>query len=170
MELYFSSARSAVVARTVVLNAIHRFKCQRALWFEPFGTGLLVGEAGPALRAWSWKFILPAPLHSLKQRAREFNQAEILARRLSAATTIPMSAGLPRRVTPAVTQIRLARPKRAQNIRGAFAVRQGFKRSGEPVVPVDDVFTTGATTSAGARALRAAGAGEVCVWTLVRGI
>ena len=41
MELHFSSARSAVVAKTVVLEAIHRFKYQRALWFENFLADLL---------------------------------------------------------------------------------------------------------------------------------
>jgi predicted amidophosphoribosyltransferase len=32
LDLHFSSARSAVVARTIVLEAIHRYKYQRALW------------------------------------------------------------------------------------------------------------------------------------------
>jgi competence protein ComFC len=45
MELHFSSARSAVVARGVVLEAIHRYKYQRALWFEPFLADLLFREA-----------------------------------------------------------------------------------------------------------------------------
>jgi predicted amidophosphoribosyltransferase len=53
---------------------------------------------------------------------------------------------------------------------GAFAAGRRVKLNGERVVLVDDVFTTGATTSACARALRAAGAGEVCVWTVARGI
>jgi predicted amidophosphoribosyltransferase len=35
---------------------------------------------------------------------------------------------------------------------------------------VDDVFTTGATTSACAKVLLRAGAGEVCVWTVSRGL
>ena len=69
-----------------------------------------------------------------------------------------------------MTQTLLTREQRAKNMRGAFAVRNGVKLDGERVVLVDDVFTTGATTSACARALRAAGAGEVCVWTVARGL
>jgi predicted amidophosphoribosyltransferase len=55
-------------------------------------------------------------------------------------------------------------------MRGAFATRPGARLNGERVVLVDDVFTTGATTSACAQALRAAGAGDVCVWTVARGL
>ena len=53
-------------------------------------------------------------------------------------------------------------------MRGAFAVRGGVKLDGERIILIDDVFTTGATTSACAKALKAAGAGDVCVWTVAR--
>jgi competence protein ComFC len=170
MELNFSSARSAVVAKTVVLEAIHRFKYQRALWFENFLAGLLVREAAPVLRGQKWDFIVPVPLHPLKQREREFNQAEILARHLSDATTILLNTKLLRRVTSTMTQTRLTKQQRAENMRRAFAVRDRVKLDGEKIVLVDDVFTTGATTNACAKALRAAGAGVVCVWTVARGL
>jgi ComF family protein len=170
MELHFSSARSAVVAKTVVLETIHRFKYQNALWFENFLADLLLREAVPVLRGQKWDFIVPVPLHSVKQREREFNQAEWLARHLSAAMKIPMNTKLLRRVAPTVTQTLLTREQRAANMRGAFAVRIGACLDGERVIVVDDVFTTGATTSACAQALRAAGAGDVCVWTVARGL
>ena len=81
-----------------------------------------------------------------------------------------MNRRLLRRVVSTSTQTRLTRQQRAANMRGAFAMRDGARLDGERVVLVDDVFTTGATTSACAQALLAAGAGDVCVWTVARGI
>ena len=170
MELLFSSARSAVVARGVALEAIHRYKYRRQLWFEDFLAGLFLREAEPALRAEPWNLIVPVPLHPLKQREREFNQAERLACHLAGALKLPLHSGLLRRVHPTTTQTRLTRQQRAANMRGAFAVRRSARLDGERVVLVDDVFTTGATTSACAGALLAAGAGDVCVWTVARGL
>jgi ComF family protein len=170
MEWHFQSARSAVVARDPVLEVIHRYKYQRALWFEPFLAELLIRAASPALAAQRPGMIVPVPLHPAKRREREFNQAERLAARLGAATHIPVNKRLLQRVVPTRTQTQLSRPERLDNVRNAFAMRQGQRLNGERIVLVDDVFTTGATTSACARVLVAAGAGEVCVWTVARGI
>jgi predicted amidophosphoribosyltransferase len=109
-------------------------------------------------------------LHSTKQREREFNQAERLAFILAGAIDIPLRLDLVRRVLPTRTQTLLTKAQRAENVRRAFAARTGGKLNGERVILVDDVFTTGATTSACARVLRSQGAGEVCVWTVARGL
>ena len=170
MELHFSSARSAVVAHSVVREAIHRYKYQRALWFEPFLSGLFLHKALPALRGQGWNFIVPVPLYPVKYREREFNQAERLSARLSIAARIPLNTKLLRRVRPTATQTRLTRQQRAANVLGAFALKSSAKLDGERIVLVDDVFTTGATTSACAQVLKAAGAGDVCVWTIARGL
>ena len=170
MELHFRSARSAVAAGGVALEAIHRYKYQRALWFEPFLADLLIRQAVPELRGAGWNLIVPVPLHPTKKREREFNQAERLADRLGAALQIPVNKNLLRRVVPTRTQTLLTRQQRAANVRNAFMVRGGRRLHGERVIVVDDVLTTGATTSACAKALLAAGAGEVCVWTVARGL
>jgi competence protein ComFC len=170
MQLHFRFARSAVVARGGVLEAIHRLKYRRQLWFEDFLAGLFLQEAVPALRGQNWDLIVPIPLHPVKEREREFNQAGRFATRLSAAVQIPVNDKLLRRVVPTATQTLLTRQQRAANMRGAFALRPGAHLNGEQVVLVDDVFTTGATTGACARVLLAAGAGDVCVWTVARGL
>ncbi len=170
LELHFVSARSAAKAHGVILDAIHRYKYQRALWFEPFLADVFLRQAVPALRQEQWSLIVPVPLHATKKREREFNQAECLARHLSRATKIPLNQTWLRRVVPTRTQTLLTRQQRAANVRRAFTLRHDARLNGERIILVDDVFTTGATTNACAQVLRAAGAGEVCVWTVARGL
>jgi len=170
LDFAFTSARSAVVAQTVVLEAIHCFKYSRALWFETFLADLLIREAAPVLREQSWDFIVPVPLHPVKLRERSFNQAACLARHLGRAAKIPVNEKLLDRVAPTATQTLLTRQQRATNMRNAFAARPKARLTGKRIVLVDDVFTTGATTSACAQALRRAGAAELCVWTVARGL
>jgi competence protein ComFC len=168
-ELHFSSARAAVAAKGVTLEIIHRFKYQRALWFAPFLADLLQRAAVPVLHAEKWDLLVPVPLHPTKEREREFNQAEHIARGLAAALALPVRTDLVRRALPTRTQTLLTKSQRAANVRRAF-VGGGRQLHGERIILVDDVLTTGATTSACARALRQAGAGEVCVWTVARGL
>jgi ComF family protein len=169
IDLGFSFARSAVIAREGLLDIIHRYKYHRAFCFEPFLAELLLSRAIPGLAKAKWDIIVPVPLHRAKLREREFNQAERLARHLSDATDIPVENGLLRRVLPTQTQTLLSRPERLANVRRAFAIGRRKSLDGQRIVLIDDVFTTGATTSACAKVLRAAGAAEVCVWTVARG-
>ncbi|MBA4149380.1 MAG: ComF family protein [Verrucomicrobia bacterium] len=169
-DLHFSAARSAVAAKGVVLDVIHRYKYGKAIWFEPFLADLLLRQAVPVLHCDKWDLIVPVPLHPVKQREREFNQAEQIAIHLSKASGLPMNKTLLRRVEPTRTQTQLTKAERAANVHNAFALNRGEKLNGEKVILVDDVFTTGATTSACAKILREAGARDVCVWTVARGI
>ena len=158
MEMHFSWARSAIAARGMALEIIHRYKYQRALWFEPFLGDLLARQAATGLRNEKWDMIVPVPLHRLKKSEREFNQAERLAGHLSQAAQIPLRTDLLRRVAPTRTQTLLSRAERAANVRQAFALRRESSLKSSRVVLVDDVFTTGATTSACAKILLASGA------------
>lgn len=169
VELHFSTARSAVITTPLVQDVIHRYKYGRSLWFEPFLAELLNYAAAPVLRAGHWDFIVPVPLHPVKLREREFNQAERLAAQLSRAINVPVNTKLLRRVKPTQTQTQLTREQRAANVRGAFEVIGSKKLNGEKIILLDDVFTTGATTGECARVLRRSGAGEICVWTVSRG-
>jgi len=167
---HFHSARSAVVARDQVLDVIHRYKYLRELWFEPFLADLLISQALPELAKSSWQWIVPVPLHAAKQREREFNQAERLGLRLGAAAQIPVNTRLLCRVVPTRTQTLLSRQERVANMRNAFALMGKAHLDGGRILLVDDVLTTGATTSACASVLLSGGASEVCVWTVARGI
>src|SRR5258708_11695367 len=132
MGLQFSRARSAVAARGMVLEIIHRYKYQRALWFEPFLADLLVRGAAPRLRQERWDLIVPVPLHRVKKSEREFNQAERLARHLSVAAQVPMDRRLLRRVSPTRTPTQLSRAERTPHVRPAFALDCGRVSKSRP--------------------------------------
>lgn len=164
----FVSARGAVRVNETVLEIIHRYKYNQALYLEPFLAELLVGQAALELQN-NWDLIVPVPLHPVKEREREFNQAERLASHLSQATGIPVNRHVVRRIVATSSQTRLDREQRQANVRGAFVPVKGASLNGERVVLVDDILTTCATTDACARALKQAGAGDICVWALARG-
>lgn len=170
MELHFSSARSAVVARDLVLDVIHRYKYSRALWFEPFLADLLIRRAKPVLAGQNWNVIVPVPLHPVKKREREFNQAERLAQALSHAIDVPVNTSWIERAEFTRTQTLLTKTQRMANVQGAFRMKTKRKLNGENIILLDDVMTTGATTSACAKVLQRAGAGHICVWTVARGL
>lgn len=110
--------------------------------------------------------LAPAPMHWTRLALRSFNQAAWLAQALSAATGKPWRPGALARVKRRASQAGLSLSERRRNVAGAIKARGRFE--GKTVLVVDDVYTTGATLEACARALRKAGAAEVHGLTLAR--
>ena len=109
--------------------------------------------------------LVPAPSSRVAMRARGDDVMALLAARTA---RLLRSRGLACRVVTALIQQRavadssgLSAVRRADNLRGALALRAGRDRliAGSAVVIVDDLVTTGATISEAARVLRAGGAG-----------
>jgi ComF family protein len=169
-KFYFRSARAAVRLSGLVQEVIHRYKYNHATWFEPFLLELLLRACQPALAPEKWDYIVPIPLHWRKLRERSFNQSLRLSRALSKATGIPVHNRLLRRIESTRTQTRLTRSQRAENVKRAFSYRAKAPLTGERIILVDDVLTTGATANACAKLLMQNGASVVDVWTIARGV
>lgn len=109
--------------------------------------------------------VIPVPLHRARRRARGFNQAAEIARRLP----LPAVDAL-KRIRATISQTDLPAATRHANVRGAFALsrRAGLRVRGAIVVLVDDVSTTGATLDACAAVLLEGGAREVRALTVAR--
>ncbi|MEA1867337.1 MAG: phosphoribosyltransferase family protein, partial [Thermodesulfobacteriota bacterium] len=58
--------------------------------------------------------------------------------------------------------------ERLRNVRNAFEVANSLPEGVETILLLDDVYTTGATVRACAKALKRAGAKEVHVFTVAR--
>jgi competence protein ComFC len=111
--------------------------------------------------------VVPIPLSKKRQRWRGFNQAEILARELSAHFSYDLNLNL-KRVKHKKPQTELSELERLNNVHGIF-VWTGANLNNQTIILIDDVVTTGATLNEVARILKAAGAGQVYGLVLAKG-
>ncbi|MEP6343931.1 MAG: ComF family protein [Maricaulaceae bacterium] len=114
--------------------------------------------------------IIPVPLHPYRLRKRRFNQAALLGRALSRIISVPQESRSLLRVKQTDSQDGKSASGRRRNMQGAFSVPEVRQElvSGQNIVLIDDVLTTGATVEACARTLKRAGAARVDVLTLAR--
>jgi len=128
------------------------------------------GEALQILESWGKNMqFLPVPVHSARHRERGYNQCEQAALELSLACNGKLNADVLKRRIYRPSQTLLGSAARSLNVAGAFEAKRATNAADlqNPVVVVDDVYTTGATTASCARALKRAGFENVKVCALL---
>jgi competence protein ComFC len=108
--------------------------------------------------------VVQVPLHRSRLARRGFNQAELIARGVAERINTPVLDKL-KAVRRTRDQVELSVEARRANVAGAYESRGPVASRS---LLVDDVFTTGATSSECARVLRKAGAKEIHVLALCR--
>ena len=112
---------------------------------------------------------MPVPLHAARKQERGFNQAELIAKTIAAGFHIHLDTGaLIRAKNTERHRAGLDEVDRAKSVEQAFKVIRPELLKNLSVLLIDDVFTTGQTVNAAARALLAAGAAQVKVLTIAR--
>ncbi len=107
--------------------------------------------------------IVPVPMTRKAERRRGYNQAGLLAQRISAIKGIPVLWGAVIKAEDTKNQKGLTRAERIKNLSRAF---KSDKKAvaGKTILIVDDVMTTGATLNCITESLKKAGAAKVfCV-------
>ena len=150
----------------VVRHALHAIKYQ--------GERRLAGPLGAAVaRRWmragaGGDLVVHVPVHAHRARVRGYDQARLIAEVAARDLRLPHARLLERHVET-IAQFELDRRQRATNVRGAFRIAPDVPApAGRWGGLVDDVLTTGATLSACADVLMAAGAIGVSAVTVAR--
>lgn len=164
----FDRARSAVLYDHVARKMVRSFKFGdrpelapwMAKWMVRAGADLVLPDA----------LIVPVPLHRRRLMQRQFNQSAELARHLARQAGCRFMPGVLQRIRPTRQQVGLGASERVRNVQGAFRVpvQCEIDVRGSHVILIDDVYTTGATLQACARALRRRGATKIDCLTFAR--
>jgi len=113
--------------------------------------------------------IIPVPLHARREKERGFNQAACLGRVLAKLSRLPLDeVSLARTLHTERHRAGMDARARSESVERAFQVHRPRLVGNETILLIDDVYTTGATASAAACALREGGARAVFVLTVAR--
>ena len=90
--------------------------------------------------------LIPVPAHWYRTMRRGFNQAELIADKLSQLSGKPVMRAL-KRVKATRFQSSLEPQQRQENVSGVFKIQDNYKErlQGKYIIIVDDLLTTGAT-------------------------
>ncbi len=163
----FDQAVSCCQYNEVMKNLLHLFKYHHKTALKHFFCSciyLFLQRYSISLQ--TFDCIVPVPLHPARFRERGYNQSLLIAQELSRNHNIVLSAHNLLRTRNTKSQTALSIKERWTNIQSAFTIKCPFTYKGKNVLIIDDLLTTGATTSEIAKTLKNDGAKKVAVLTL----
>lgn len=164
---HFDRAWAAAVYTKTMGELLHKFKYGQKTALRHFFFHLMTSFIRTYhLPTAKWDLIIPIPLYPSRKRERGFNQSELLGELLSQSLGISMATSVLKRVRPTIYQAKVTQKERWTNIAGAFRMKSPVAVAGGNILLIDDLLTTGATSSEAARVLKAGGAVSVDVLTL----
>lgn len=165
---HFDRARAAVLYDGAARQLVRGLKYGDRTDLAPWMAGWMLRPGSELLR--EADMLVPVPLHWRRFLSRRFNQSAELGRAIARRSDVVFAPEVLVRRKKTKQQVGLRRKAREDNVRSAFAVPERFKARirGKRMLVVDDVYTTGATVGAAARALKRAGAAHVDVLTFAR--
>jgi ComF family protein len=166
-KLHFDRAFSPCVYEGAIKELIHEFKYKNKDYLGSVLSKPMINFIEEYNLPMEYlDLIIPVPLHSTRLREREFNQAEVLSRYIALEYNKEISNDTLKRNRNTRTQTDLETNERFLNVRGSFSLTKDKNIRGKNILLIDDVLTTGATSSEAASVLKDAGAGIVFVLTL----
>jgi ComF family protein len=131
---------------------------------------LLARQIQAEIRETPLDLVASVPMHWIRRLTRGANDSELLAEAVSGRLQLPWSARLLYNRRPTRKQGTLLPVQRKRNVRGAYGLRRPPLVAGKRILIVDDVMTTGATANELAKVLLRAGAEQVTVAVIARGV
>ena len=157
---HYISGKAIWIYDDIMKQSIARFKYGGSLEYAPIYGKELVKQYGSWIKKHA-DILVPVPLYKKKERARGYNQTEVLANAVGKMLDIPVEAKLLKRIKDTKPQKELNDKERLKNLSEAFFINKKELYKFEKVMLVDDIYTTGSTIEACANILYRAGISEV---------
>ena len=149
-----------------IASLIHLFKYENYSYLsETLSTLMIKHLARIGFKLSDYDIITPVPMHKAKLRERGYNQAGLLAERISKHFNISLRNDIISVKSVRTSQVKLDKARRKENLKNLFEVEENMQ--GKNIMLIDDIFTTGQTVRECAYALKQKGA-RITVLTLAK--
>ena len=155
-EHFYDRGRAVFQYKNEIKYSIYNFKYKNKREYSQFYLEEIDKTCGDWIRNVAPDVLVPIPLHPHKQRARGYNQAEEIARKMGEFYCIPVADNLLYRVVNTIPQKELSDNNRKKNMKKAFKISENIVELDIAMV-IDDIYTTGATMDEVSKLLRRAG-------------
>lgn len=163
-KFHYISGRALFVYDTVMRESIAGFKFNGKKEYADFYIEEMIRVLGSYIKHISPELLIPVPIHKSRRVKRGFNQAELIADKLSICLGIKCMPGLLERYKNTVPQKELNNKERLKNLETAFRINEDVYKKATgitKVMIVDDIYTTGSTMEICSKLLLAYGINEV---------
>ena len=147
-----------------IRDAMYRFKNNRDLAAGRFFARAMAALYRERFPAGGWELAAFVPSSAAQEARRGYNPARLLAELFAGETGVPVCGGLLNQESRFIHHQLGARMRRL-NARTGMTAAEGAALSGERVILIDDVCTTGSTLESCRRVLLEIGASEVLLLT-----
>ena len=144
----------------MVSKSLYKFKYHNRRTYARFYGEAIAKHCARDIRRWNPDVIVPVPIHYKKRIKRGYNQAALIARELGKKINIYVDEKYLYRVVNTRPMKELNKTNRKKNVENAFKIYKNVVKY-KKIILVDDIYTTGSTLDACAKALLGAGASEV---------
>jgi len=165
-HFYFDNAFSLFPFNKVVQNLIHNLKYNEITMISGFFSDRFKEYFENIKELPEIDIIVPVPLHKVRKRARGYNQAELLSRKIAELLDVEHLPNLLKRIKYTETQTHLNRIERDANVAAAFSLDRSYDVSKKNILIVDDVFTTGSTVNNISKLLKENKSGKIYILTI----
>ena len=147
---------------------IHKFKYQDQLHILDYFTRLMLNMGKELIK--QADIIAPVPMHKYKLLKRGYNQAALLAMKISSQSKIQYIPQLIIKINNSSSQTALTKHQRQKNIKNSFQLNPKFAPliKGKKILLIDDVITTGATLSECCKVIKNGEPNKILVLTLAK--
>lgn len=160
--LQFDRARSAFLHEREAARLVVRYKRGERYLYRAIAELCLprIGKEFPDAEAYVY-----VPMTKKAEKKRGYNQSRLLCEEFSRRSGVPV-LGVAVKSRETQSQKFLGREEREKNLEGCFHIAERNAVKGKTLLVIDDTFTTGATVSELAGALKRAGAAKVYAFTV----